>query len=52
MVCGQPGRFCPLVRRMIKTCRLMVMLMKTMFAEVVRDAIKIKGNNLYESFLS
>lgn len=29
----------------------MVMLMM-MFAEVVRDAIKIKGNNLYESFLS
>ena len=52
MVCGQPGRFCPLVRRMIKPWNLMVMLMMMMLAEVVRDAIKIKGNNLQESFLS
>jgi hypothetical protein len=30
----------------------MVTLMMIMFAEVVKDVIKIKGNNLYESFLS
>jgi len=30
----------------------MVMLLMMMFAEVVREVIKIKGNHLYESFLS
>jgi len=42
VVCGQPGRFWPLVRRIIKPSILVVMLMMiTMFAEVVRDVIKI-----------
>ena len=31
---------------------MIVLMMMMMFAEVVRDAIKIKGDNLYERFLS
>jgi hypothetical protein len=52
-MCGQPGRFWQLVRRIIKPWILVVMLLLLMmFAEVVREMIRIKGNKSYESFLS